>query len=279
MRHRVTGTNLRAAAAVAVGLFCCAGMAALAASGRTAGVVENIGIELGNAFVAQRVTQSVVRSVSGREWVSEIVDDVARDSSGRVRFEHAQRLNPNARSETVTFATSDGQTFTTTLGELARRIVVYEGMEDQIVTLRPGLRVAEVRAWDGEPPLLPGTRAYSSFFRHASDWIVPLNTRVEDLGVKDIEGYLAHGYRETHSDTVHVDGTRTASSVHEIWVSDELAATLLEIQSWTERGLEKRVSLTNISQKEPDSSLFEIPATYKVNPTSAEMPCQVRTKP
>lgn len=48
-------------------------------------------------------------------------------------------------------------------------------------------------------------------------------------------------------------------------MSDDLAATVLYVQSDFRKQTESRSTLTNIKRVEPDSSLFEIPPGYTIN--------------
>jgi hypothetical protein len=50
----------------------------------------------------------------------------------------------------------------------------------------------------------------------------------------------------------------------EEWRSDELGATLLWVFSDFTKQVENRAALTTIRRKEPDASLFTIPAGYNI---------------
>jgi len=278
MRSIPIRTILRAAAVAFLVVACSATFNAAPETGRTGGVIDLVGIELGNPFVARRVSRSIFKSMAGADRINEIEDDVARDSQGRIRFEQVQRMDAWTKSQPVTLATRTGESFVSTYGELSRRILIYDDMDLSFVTLEPGKRIAVVRPWGMKPPLVPGTRLYSSFVLPREDRIMPVDTRFEDLGVQEIEGFLAHGYRSTFSETVHADGRRTSASMHEYWISEDLGVTLLDIHASSDRGEERRVSLTKISREEPDPSLFQIPSNFKVNPSPAEEPCIVSAK-
>jgi len=150
---------LATAVAIAAGLT----LSTYAQSGRTGGLVQYVGVELGSPFTAQWVTTSAVTGTDGRERTSQMVETAARDSSGRIRFEKLRAAIAGARDRPVTLYTHEGGTITTSENELHRLVSVYDTPESRIVTLQPGLHIAEVRAWDGKLPEVPGTRAYSSY--------------------------------------------------------------------------------------------------------------------
>jgi hypothetical protein len=53
------------------------------------------------------------------------------------------------------------------------------------------------------------------------------------------------------------------------WMSGELGATLLYIQSDLKARIESRSAFSSIKRVKPEASLFEIPPSYKVNLTQA----------
>jgi hypothetical protein len=62
------------------------------------------------------------------------------------------------------------------------------------------------------------------------------------------------------------------TDVTESWVSDDLAAAMLEIRSNSRGKNESRSTLAHIKRQEPNASLFEIPPDYKINPPAEEKP-------
>lgn len=89
----------------------------------------------------------------------------------------------------------------------------------------------------------------------------------EDLGEKYIDGILGRGFKTTKLGSEE-DGDWYGRPVRisEIWVSDDLAATLVEIDAYPRLKTEDTSTLTNIQREEPDPSLFEIPAGFWINP-------------
>jgi hypothetical protein len=95
----------------------------------------------------------------------------------------------------------------------------------------------------------------------------------EDLGSKEINGFEARGVKLTEFGKPG-DGEWDGKPIKilEMWASDDLAVTILQIRKNLKDGAEEQSIFTNINRAEPDASLFEVPPGYKINPTSDEMP-------
>jgi|SRR5208283_881734 len=91
------------------------------------------------------------------------------------------------------------------------------------------------------------------------------NVLVEDLGNEEIQQFKARGVRLTWRGT-EKGGQWNGRAVRamEQWRSDKLRATLLWVCSDFTKQVEDRAALTNIRRKEPDASLFTIPAGYNI---------------
>ena len=112
--------------------------------------------------------------------------------------------------------------------------------------------------WGSERFPFPGTKP------------LPRNLEFEDLGYQTIEGVLAHGGRFIRTgETPETQSKGTKPSVSELWVSDELAADVLQIRTDPSKGDEYRIALNNVQRVEPDPSLFQIPADYAVTKTAS----------
>jgi hypothetical protein len=64
------------------------------------------------------------------------------------------------------------------------------------------------------------------------------------------------------------------SGIFEVWVSDDLAATMVDIKSSLDGKSVGRSRLTRIKREGPDPALFQVPEGYKVNPAPEEVPYQ-----
>jgi hypothetical protein len=88
---------------------------------------------------------------------------------------------------------------------------------------------------------------------------------VESLGVQTISGVVANGIRRT---TVWPVGSargndKPITAVNEIWTAQIEGVMLLEKNSQSD-GSASTVTLKNFNTREPDPSLFKVPATYRI---------------
>jgi hypothetical protein len=202
-----------------------------------------------------------------------LVELVARDSDGRIRFEKHGGFRPAGDAETLVLHTRDGGQIETTRETMGISILIFGGARTLI---QPGMRVAHVTK-ESPPaksnrPLLP----YSIRVTNLLSGKPRPDISVEDLGYREIEGISARGVRLTNLGT-ESDGEWNGKPVRitETWASDDLAATILEIRTNPRKQAVDITTLTNIKREEPDHSLFEIPPGYKINPTPDEMPFQM----
>ncbi len=86
----------------------------------------------------------------------------------------------------------------------------------------------------------------------------------ESLGVEDLEGLRAEGTLTTTTVPAgYVENDEPITTTTENWVSPELKIVLLAKTSDSRYG-DSSVTLTNISQAEPDPSLFQVSADYLI---------------
>ena len=86
----------------------------------------------------------------------------------------------------------------------------------------------------------------------------------EDLGTQTMNDVQVRGTRRTHILPSKLSGTGQEVVVtDEFWYSDELRLNMKETHNDPRTG-EQTVTITKISRTEPDPSIFEIPADYKV---------------
>lgn len=87
----------------------------------------------------------------------------------------------------------------------------------------------------------------------------------ESLGSKVIDGVVADGMRTTRTIPAGEIGNEKAIEVvSETWYSPELKTVVYSKRSDPRSG-DQIYSLTNISRAEPDASLFQVPADYRVS--------------
>jgi hypothetical protein len=120
----------------------------------------------------------------------------------------------------------------------------------------------------GAPPLPPmpdlegtkvATLAVQGTVRDARQ-----NTSTESLGTQTMEGVVVEGTRTTHIIPVGEAGNdRPMTVVREIWFAPSLKVTIL-MKTTDPRFGEQTNRLTNVDTSEPNLSLFQPPADYKV---------------
>ena len=86
----------------------------------------------------------------------------------------------------------------------------------------------------------------------------------EDLGTQVIQGLSCKGIRVTRTIAAGAIGNeQPIQIVDEIWRSPELSTIVLSKHSDPRTG-ETTYQLTDVKRDEPDPSLFQVPADYKV---------------
>ena len=88
-------------------------------------------------------------------------------------------------------------------------------------------------------------------------------TKKEDLGIRDIEGFPAHGVRQTQTIPAESSGSdKKIVITDEYWYSDDLRINLTIKHSDPRTGT-VTITVAQITRSEPDSALFEIPRGYR----------------
>lgn len=208
-----------------------------------------------NPFTAQSVIQNLRWDPDGSEHtVLELPGSVARDSSGRI-YDEWHSADPSARKRKIT-QPAVGKA----LGNRMSSILNCIG--GKAITIYPDVEIALVE--EG----VPRDPEQISFFQTLAYVQRPTNATFEDLGYKEIEGFPTHGFRVTVLGA-RWDGEWYRKPIHmtEAWVSDDLAITMLEINTDLRSRHESRVIRSHVDRQEPEASLFEIPAGYAINPS------------
>jgi hypothetical protein len=100
------------------------------------------------------------------------------------------------------------------------------------------------------------------------------NRTIEDLGFKEMEGVVVHGYRETITGTQD-DGEwyGKIGFVMESWVSEDLMQVIQRTISNFKNKTTTTTMLTGIKRDEPPETLFEIPSGFTAQrPTDKKSP-------
>jgi len=230
----------------------------------------------GAPYSAQAVTQTTQTLGDGNRITSESNFAVYRDSKGRTRREiFAGGSSAGAQPERITIndpSTGDSYELdpanrTATRNRVLRLAMALERVsggpegtgeialsQDKVPT--PPQNFGFVRVAPGEVKLTP-----------EGSPIIPHN---ESLGTQSIEGVNARGSRSTITIPAgKIGNERAIEIVHESWYSPELQTVVMS-RAFDPRSGEVVYRLTNINRAEPDSSLFEVPADYKIQQDSGD---------
>jgi hypothetical protein len=134
-------------------------------------------------------------------------------------------------------------------------VSLYIPLRRQFIQLFPGSKTASVQTWSPGP--------VPTHFQN-----VGKETR-ESLGGRLINGIYAEGTRITQ--VIPADSGRGSDivNVFEDWVSPDLKLTVLHKGASTNTNPsnnETKTEIRELDRNEPDASLFEIPANYKIEP-------------
>jgi hypothetical protein len=225
-----------------------------------------------NPFTAQRLTTRTSKGTTESASTPVISEIVARDGAGRIRVEKHPEIAEPQGNDPVVLHTRDGGQINTTQTELNVITMIFDCPGGKIISLQPAMKVARVRDVQASQPGVQPVRAYSFFFTSVLQHKPTAAFLAEDLGHKTIEGVDALGIKTTHLGTEDDEWKGKPIRISETWVSDDLAATLVDSMTDLKKNVEETSSLTNLSRAEPDPALFQIPTDYKINPAAGEMP-------
>jgi len=235
-------------------LFCVTASAQLTTTtlAGTVGILALPGVK-GAPFSAEVITEIERILPDGNHIRQEYPGKVFRDSEGRVRRETLQK-------------NADGNEFTTiNINDPVRQVSIhFSDLTGDVATLfthpNPTLKLTSPATAPAAQPHPVGPGANSSGQPALS------NTRVkpENLGDKTIEGYAVHGTRRTQTIAAGAIGNeQPIVKTIESWYSKELHADLLT-EVVDPQTSHRTTRLLNIRPGEPDPSLFQIPANFKI---------------
>ena len=211
---------------------------------------RGISVEKDKPFIAVRVAKSSDR-------VFHENDLVARDAAGRIYEE-----NHSFPLQFYGFKSFHEANTIWALGTVS----ILDCFGGKRIQLTPSTQTAIVQ----EPCApLPVFRPSDHPFSYKLTCFLNTNshpdTRVEDLGYKQLQTLKARGIRITWlGSEKDGDWKGKPTKVWEEWMSDELGVTLLWTYSDLRRQVENHATLQNIRREEPDASLFTIPSGYKI---------------
>jgi hypothetical protein len=90
--------------------------------------------------------------------------------------------------------------------------------------------------------------------------------KTEELGTQTMDGLTVQGKRITRTIAAgQIGNEHQLQVVTEVWTSPDLQTTVMSTTNDPRTGV-STYKLTNVSRAEPDASLFQVPADYKVTP-------------
>jgi len=200
----------------------------------------------GAPFTADTVTEIAQTLADGNRLVRKTGGRIARDNDGRVRRE---------------------QTLAAIGGLLAgpeppRFVVIHDPVARQVYFVHDDVqRAVRVSRTGGAP----GPEPRHGFFHKRIDGPAPLpDPTSETLGMRDIEGLRAEGSRQTLVlPAGHIGNEKPIEVVSEQWRSVELDVMVRTRYQDPRFGVTE-YRLENVQRGEPDPSLFQVPAGYKI---------------
>ncbi|MDQ2777876.1 MAG: hypothetical protein M3Y57_23625 [Acidobacteriota bacterium] len=191
------------------------------------------------------VTNTIVQQLAGGNSIQRTTTgQVARDSAGRTYEQQTITGGPLAQNgpKTITFITDP--------------VAGYSYVLDSVhkTAFRHPLRIRDTNGAPNGLPEGPNPR-----WKHADSSAVET-----DLPADSSSGILAQGKSKTHTIPAGVIGNaQPIVSTSEIWTSFDLDIVVKAVRNDPRFG-QSTYALTNIVMKEPDASLFQIPAGYTV---------------
>lgn len=229
----------------------------------------------GAPYSAQAVTQTTQTLSDGNRITSDSSSLVYRDSKGRTRREilaggssagiQAERISINDPATGDAYDL-DPATRTASRNRVMRLAMAVEAQAQKVADGPGGFGEIAVST-----DTAPAQGQNFGFVRVAPGGVKlttaedkPPLPRNESLGTQTIEGVEAQGSRTTITIPAgKIGNERPIEIVHESWYSPELQ-TIVMSRVFDPRSGEVVYRLTNINRTEPDSSLFEVPADYKI---------------
>jgi hypothetical protein len=180
----------------------------------------------------------------------------ARDSAGRTRNEMTGGCETGR----------DGQT------EQIMRISVYDPATRTSLSWAVGGNSEKVVRVYHQPPPPPRVPTAKTAQRPPVPPPSRVTFRVEKLGIRTIAGVMADGARNVRVVPAGLDGNaQTMEFPDEIWIARDLQLAVLNISDDPTFGARTTTEVVELSQAEPDASLFAAPAGYTLEEQSMKI--------
>jgi hypothetical protein len=244
-------------------------------------IQETVQVVKSQPYQAQALTEIKQTLADGSHIAQTTTATVSRDSDGRtVRIQQLSTIGPwRSGSDS---SQGNGPTLTTIFDPVAKTHTDFtsDNKVAHVVPMPPPLPSAGTRSDDrgfavfsGDPaggpagggigPMTFAVQGHASTSQAVPDHAAP-DAKTESLGAKSIEGIPVTGTKTTTTIPAGAIGNdKDLVITRETWYSPDLKLVVQSTQTDPRFG-ETTYSLTNIQRSEPDPSLFQVPAGYKV---------------
>jgi hypothetical protein len=228
-------------------------------------------------YQAQAVTEMKQTLADGTHIVQTTTATVARDSDGRtVRIQKLSTIGPWKSSGS---SQGDSQTLTTIFDPVSKEHIDFTSDRKvaHVVTMPPLPPGAPAGAESGFAMAYAGSAAGAGQAVTVQARAIPIpaaaaartsssaDPKTESLGTQTIESIQATGTRITRIiPSGAIGNDKDLVITHETWYSPELKLVIQSTQNDPRFG-QTTYTLKNIQQGQPDETLFQAPADYKVN--------------
>jgi hypothetical protein len=274
--------NCPAAPPVAIATMGVAQVGVVTTGGMTFAVAGNSEVTKDLPYEAQAVTEIRQTLADGTHIKQSSTATVARDSDGRtVRVQKLSAIGPwKSASDT---SQSDGPTLTSIFDPVARTHTDFtsDSRIAHVLTIPDppasgalqrqsgGFAMVTARPDGGSAgPVTLSTEGHYVLSGPAD----AQDAKTESLGTKTIDGISVTGTRDTRTIPAGTIGNdKDLVITRETWYSPDLRLVVQSTQKDPRFG-ETTYSLTNIQRSDPDASLFQVPAGYKLDRVPAPTP-------
>jgi hypothetical protein len=225
----------------------------------------------GEPYQANKITHSKQTLSDGTIITHETKGLIARDTQGRMREDlyivHSGQVQGREQDMNLQSATVGDPIAHTMLFWTGEKTKI--AMQMQLPSLPKNLPAGSLQGILAAPPPPPppGHSPLTAGLGRVPGGILDVNANnvhTEDLGRQSIEGVLVFGKRTTTTIPLgRIGNDRPIVVVHEEWRSPELKILVKTIDTDPRTG-EQTMELQGLTRTDPDATLFQAPAGYKV---------------
>jgi hypothetical protein len=218
-------------------------------------------------YQADQITENTQTLGDGTRIHNERKVTIYRDSQGRTRREQGEEISimdPNSGAGYIL------NTKTMTARKTHVSVSANSGNPDGVLALKTGFAFTADGGAGGEnvPLVFTSSRIVTDRTETSSVTVngqtVTVSPNKESLGTQMMEGVNAQGDRRTRTiETGSIGNDRPIQIVSERWYSPDLQVEVMTRRNDPRTG-EEVTRLVNIIRAEPDSSLFQVPASYQI---------------